>query len=72
MPDTPRESHRSFTIRVPQSRYVELSDIATAEKKNLNQLVNELITLGLNRNIGLDEAIARFIKRTAIEENNRG
>lgn len=69
MPQMPREPHHSFTIRVPESRYVELSDIATAEKKPLNHLVNELITLGLSRNVGLDEAIARFIKRQAVEES---
>lgn len=61
------ESHRSFTIRVPQARYVEMSDLARKDNTNLNAKVNELLTLGLARNVSMDEAIAKFLKNIAIK-----
>lgn len=65
------DSHRSFTIRVPHDRYVEMSALARKDNTNLNAKVNELLTLGLGRNVSIEEAIAKFLKReVAKDENN--
>jgi hypothetical protein len=64
------QSHRSFTIRVPLERYIEMSDLAKADNTNLNAKVNELLTLGLGRNVSLEEAIARLLKREVSKDKN--
>lgn len=64
------ESHRSFTIRVPIARYVEMSDLARADNSNLNAKVNELLTLGLDKNVKLEEAIARLLKRETLKDKD--
>lgn len=61
------ESHRSFTIRVPFARYIEMSELARKDNTNLNAKVNELLTLGLARNVSMEEAIAKFLKDIAIK-----
>lgn len=66
MPETTKEMYRSFTVRVPISRYIEMSDLAKAEGKHLNQKVQELLTLGLGKAIKLDEAVARLLKQTVV------
>lgn len=65
------ESHRSFTIRVPLQRYLEMSDLARKDNTNLNAKVNELLTLGLGRNVSLEDAISRFVKREVIKESSK-
>lgn len=66
------DTHRSFTIRVPQARYVEMSDLARADNTNLNAKVNELLTLGLGRNVDIEKAIASFVKRLALKDKTNG
>jgi hypothetical protein len=70
MPET-REEYRSFTVRVPMSRYLEMSQRARRESKALNATVNELLTLGLGGAIQLDEALARLIRQAVVEGENR-
>lgn len=66
------ESHRSFTIRVPHQRYIEMSDLAKKDNTNLNAKVNELLTLGLGRNVKIEEAIARLLKREVVKDRDDG
>lgn len=70
MPDSPspRETHRSFTVRVPMSRYLEVSGLATEDKVHLNTKINELLTLGLGGHLKLNTAIARFVKKFVEED----
>lgn len=74
MSDTPRESHRSFTVRVPISRYVEMSKRAQRDGKHLNQTVNELLILGMGEGIKLDDALAALLRRASTKdgESNDG
>ncbi len=62
------EKHRSFTIRVPMSRYLELSELAEKEQTHLNVKVNQLLALGLGEQIKLDRVLARLIRRAATED----
>lgn len=64
------ESHRSFTIRVPLARYIEMSDLAKADNTNLNAKVNELLILGLGRNVSIEEAIGRLLRRETVKDAN--
>lgn len=59
---------RSFTVRVPLSLYIKLSEMAQAESLNLNQKVNQVIRLGLGEHISLDAMLGRMIK-TKLEES---
>lgn len=69
MPDTPpRDSFRSFTLRVPLSLYVQLADAAHAEGIFLNQKVNQLIKLGMGRNVDINDALARLLKTEVVKE----
>ena len=64
------ESHRSFTIRVPLSRYIEMSNLAKADNTNLNAKVNELLILGLGRNVSIEEALTKLLKREVMKEKS--
>lgn len=69
MPSTKGEKHRSFTIRVPESLYVQLCDMAQEEKSFLSAKVNELILLGLKQNANVEQALLRLLKREMIEDD---
>lgn len=62
------EKHRSFTIRVPESLYVRLCDMAQEERTFLSAKVNELILLGLTQNANVEQALLRILKREVIED----
>ena len=62
-PTTPKEPHRSFTVRIPESMYEKIGDMANAEGMHVNGKVNQLLALGMGEHINLDAAIARLIKR---------
>lgn len=63
MADSPTpEKHRSFTVRVPMHRYLQLSEMAVKEGLHLNQKVNEVLALGLGEHVKLDKILGRMIK----------
>lgn len=61
---------RSFTIRVPLEVYFELSRRAASDDVHLNAKVNQVIALGLDRCITLDEALLRLLKRMVLESGD--
>lgn len=65
MPKEPqsREPHRSFTVRVPESLYGRIGDMANAEGVFVNAKVNQLLILGLGEHISLDAALARLLAK---------
>jgi antitoxin component of MazEF toxin-antitoxin module len=63
VPSTPKEPHRSFTVRIPQTLYNTIGDLAIAEEVHVNVKVNQLLNLGLGKHVSLDRALARLIKR---------
>jgi predicted HicB family RNase H-like nuclease len=63
MAQPPKEPHRSFTVRIPESLYNRVGDLAIAEGVATNVKVNQLLRLGLGEHISLDAAVARLIKR---------
>lgn len=60
---TPREEHRSFTVRIPESLYNEIGDLANADGMFVNTKVNQLINLGLGRHVDLTAALARLLSK---------
>ena len=70
MPDSPRQTHRSFTVRVPMARYVKIADLARESKSNMNVKVNELLELGLKENVNIEEVLVRLLRRAQKEESN--
>jgi hypothetical protein len=68
MPDSPRQTHRSFTVRVPMATYVQIADLAQESNTNMNVKVNELLTLGLGKNIQIEEVLARLLRRVTTED----
>lgn len=68
MPDSPRQTHRSFTVRVPMSRYIKITDLADESNSNINTKVNELIELGLGENIKIEEILVRLLRRHIADE----
>jgi hypothetical protein len=67
-PDEVREAHRSFTVRVPLSRYIQMTTMARADSMNMNQKANQLLQLGMGQHINLDTALARLLRTQVIEE----
>ncbi len=55
------ETHRSFTVRVPIPLYLKMGQLAQDEGSNLNQKVNQLLTLGLGEHVSLDAALRRLL-----------
>ena len=62
------ERYRSFTVRVPMSLYVRMSNLAQAEGLFLNKKANQLLLLGLGEHIKLDDVLMRLIKTNIPEE----
>lgn len=57
----PKQTHRSFTLRVPTDFYLELAEKAQAEGLPLNQLANRLLRLGWGKHVDVDEAIRTLL-----------
>lgn len=58
------ETHRSFTVRIPIPLYLELGQLAQDEGTNLNQKVNQLLSLGMGKHVSLDAALKRLLVTT--------
>lgn len=58
---SPRETHRSFTVRVPIADYLEIADAANREDVPINTKVNEYLALGRERSTRLDAVIRRLL-----------
>jgi hypothetical protein len=56
-----KETHRSFTLRVPIDFYLELATKAQTEDIALNQLANRLLRLGMDKHISLDSALRALL-----------
>ncbi len=70
MSDTPRQTHRSFTVRVPMTRYLKIADLARESKSNLNVKVNDLLEIGLKENVNIEKALANLIRRAASKDDS--
>jgi predicted DNA-binding ribbon-helix-helix protein len=64
-----KQSHRSFTLRVETSFYLELAEKAQSEGIPLNQLANRLLRLGLGKHISLDEALRNMLMDRIVRED---
>jgi len=65
-----REEFRAFTVRVPISQYIAMSDLARADKVHLNNKVTQLLLLGMDKHISLDDALRRLIADRVVEVEN--
>jgi hypothetical protein len=63
-----RETHRSFTVRVPISLYLEMGQLAQDEETNLNAKVNQLLLLGMGKHVSLDSALRRLLVGSMTEK----
>ncbi len=63
---TPREVHRSFTVRIPESLYEQIGNLAQSENMFVNTKVNQLLRLGLGKDISLNAALASLLKREVV------
>lgn len=61
MTGKPSERHRAFSIRLPMSLYLRVADMAHAEGVNLNAKMNQLIRLGVEGKINLDDALRNLL-----------
>jgi predicted HicB family RNase H-like nuclease len=59
----PKEESRSFTVRIPESMYSEIGDLANADGVFVNTKVQQLLRLGLGKHVSLDAAVSRLIKK---------
>ena len=64
----PKEEHRSFTVRIPESLYNRIGDLANSEGVYVNVKINQLLRLGLGEHVNIDAAIARMIKREVVSD----
>lgn len=69
---SPTETHRSFTVRVPMSLYLEITQLAEEEETNINKKVTQLIRLGMGKHISLNDALRHLLVKTMTEEPNSG
>jgi len=56
-----REEFRAFTVRVPITQYIAMSDMARADHVHLNKKITQLLLLGMDKHISLDDALRRLI-----------
>lgn len=62
------ETHRSFTVRVALPLYLEISQLAQDEGTNLNKKVTQLILLGMDKHISLNEALKHLLLNTMVKD----
>lgn len=60
-----REEFRAFTVRVPISLYITMSDMARSENIHLNKKITQLLHLGIDKNTSLDSILMKMIKKVA-------
>ena len=60
---------RSFTVRVPHEVYLTICDLAQREGKKLNAKVNDLIAIGIGKNIQLDAQLREMLLSMTLPEN---
>lgn len=56
-----KQSHHSFTLRVPSDFYLELASKAQGEGIALNQLANRVLRLGWGKHVDIDAAIRSLL-----------
>lgn len=56
-----KQTHRSFTLRVPTDFYLEIAEKAQAEGIPLNQLANRMLRLGWGKHVDVDAAIRTLL-----------
>lgn len=56
-----KQTHRSFTLRVPNELYLELANAAQSDDMPLNQKANQLLRLGMGKHISLDDALRAML-----------
>lgn len=69
MAENQSRSHQSFTVRVPVAVYLEMGQLAQDEGTNLNKKVNQLLLLGLDKHISLNEALRSLLVRTMTDKD---
>lgn len=62
------EEFRAFTVRVPLSQYIAMSEMARADGLHLNKKITQLLVLGMDKHISLDAALLRLLKSKVLEE----
>jgi hypothetical protein len=70
--DKPREDFRSFTVRVPQSLYIQMGSLAASDKMFLNQKVNQLLKLGMGQHVNVEDMLVRLLRTKITEERDNG
>jgi hypothetical protein len=60
------QDHRSFTIRIPSPMYIQIADMASQDRTSINQKVHQLLQIGLNGHVSLDEAVRTLLMGISI------
>lgn len=59
---------RSFTIRTPHDLYCEVAELARKDGVSMTKKVEELIRLGLDKHVDIDEKIVRLLREKITED----
>lgn len=59
--EPPATSRRSFTVRLPVDRYLEIMAIAQKEGCDVNRVVARLIDAGLGHHVKFEEALRSLL-----------
>lgn len=63
-----KSPHRSFTIRIPLSLYVEIAELAREDDVSINVKVGQFIRLGMGESINVNDKIMDLIRRKLLPE----
>jgi hypothetical protein len=61
---------RSFTVRVPAELYLEICECSTEDDVPINVKVNQLIKLGLGKQVSLNEALRKMVMKLITEDEH--
>lgn len=56
-----QQTSHSFTIRVPRDIYLELLECSSTDGVPMNVKVNQLLRLGLDKQVDLTETLLRMV-----------
>lgn len=63
-----KQTHRSFTLRVPTDFYLEMAEKAQSEGLPLNQLANRMLRLGWGKHVDIDAALRSLLLERMVSD----
>lgn len=66
------KTHQIFSVRLPISTYLAITDLALKDGFPMSVKVNQLLDMGLEKHSAMDRAVRGILLQLSEEDNNLG